>query len=301
VGRGIADGDLPRLRERWGRGRAAHRHPGFNRTRPGRREYQRRRDAREQHARVKLGSLGVVLAKVIDEPASTRVWQQGATGEVRVAKRLEKHLDGGGVRLLHDRGVPGHGQANIDQLAIGPGGVTVIDAKTHRGKITRDWSGGLFVERRIILRINGAATRPSSSPGSRNRSATSAARSPSAIAPTSSTSLVRCALPTSTACPCSGGSRSAESSSTDRNQSHTSPPARGPSTPRPSSRSGRISPARFRPPDQTESDTARFTAIGAAGCLGSPRRRTRRRPNHPPGNEPAIRFAAERSSVRRRH
>ena len=119
------------------------------------REYQRRHDAREQHARAKLGGLGVFLAKVIDQPASTRVWQQGAAGELRVAQRLEKHLDGTRVRLLHDRRVPGSARANIDHIAVGPGGVTVIDAKTHSGKVTRDWHGGLFAERRTILRIDG--------------------------------------------------------------------------------------------------------------------------------------------------
>jgi hypothetical protein len=31
----------------------------------------------------------------------------------------------------------------------------VIDTKTHRGKIRRDWYGGLFVERRTILRVDG--------------------------------------------------------------------------------------------------------------------------------------------------
>jgi hypothetical protein len=31
----------------------------------------------------------------------------------------------------------------------------VIDSKTHSGKIRRDWYGGLFVERRTILRIDG--------------------------------------------------------------------------------------------------------------------------------------------------
>lgn len=119
------------------------------------REYQRRHDAREQRARERLGGFGTFLFKVTGEPSSTRVWQQGGPGEVRVGARLEKLLDGTGVRLLHDRRVPGHGQANIDHIAVGPGGITVIDAKTHRGKIRRDWEGGLFSERRMILRING--------------------------------------------------------------------------------------------------------------------------------------------------
>jgi hypothetical protein len=119
------------------------------------REYQRRHDARDQHARDKLGKVGGLLAKVIEEPATIRAWQQGANGEVRVGARLEKLLAGTGVLLLHDRRVPGHGRANIDHIAVGQSGVTVIDTKTHRGKIRRDWYGGLFVERRTILRIDG--------------------------------------------------------------------------------------------------------------------------------------------------
>ena len=119
------------------------------------RTHRRLHDAREQRAREKLGGLGALLVKLTGDPSSTRVWQQGGTGEVRVGARLEKLLDGTGVRLLHDRRVPGHGQANIDHIAVGPGGITVIDAKTHRGRIRRDWEGGLLSERRTILRING--------------------------------------------------------------------------------------------------------------------------------------------------
>src|SRR5579875_2999378 len=85
------------------------------------REYARRRDARNQHARAKLGAVGGLLAKLIDEPPRTRAWQQGGTGEVRVGARLEKLLAGTGVRLLHDRRVPGHGLANLDHIAVGPG------------------------------------------------------------------------------------------------------------------------------------------------------------------------------------
>jgi Nuclease-related domain len=50
-------------------------------------------------------------------------------------RELEKHLTGTIVRLLHDRRVPGHGNPNIDHLAIGPGGVTAIEAKTRLGKL----------------------------------------------------------------------------------------------------------------------------------------------------------------------
>ncbi len=92
---------------------------------------------------------------MIEEPASTRSWKQGGAGEVRAGARLEKLLEGSNVLLLHDRRVPGHGQANLDHIAVGPGGVTVIDTKTHRGKIRRDWYGGLFVDSRTVLRIDG--------------------------------------------------------------------------------------------------------------------------------------------------
>ena len=119
------------------------------------REYERRGKRREQHAREKLGGLGVLFARVIDKPQTTEAWQQGGRGEVRTGARLAKHLDGQNVKLLHDRQIPRHGGANIDHLAIGPGGVTVIDTKTHRGKIHVDHVGGLFSARRSVLMIGG--------------------------------------------------------------------------------------------------------------------------------------------------
>jgi hypothetical protein len=61
------------------------------------REYERRRLGREQHARERLGGVGLLLAKMIDEPLSTKIWRQGGRGEVRTGARLAKHLDGHGV------------------------------------------------------------------------------------------------------------------------------------------------------------------------------------------------------------
>jgi hypothetical protein len=213
------------------------------------REYQRRHDAREQRAQEKLGGLGVFLAKVIDEPASTRAWQQGGKGEVRTGARLEQLLDGTGVHLLHDRRVPGHGKANIDHIAVGPGGVTVIDSKTHRGKIRRDSYGGLFVERRTILRIDGRDQTKLITGIEKQIGYVRAAVAGLNLG-TRSTSPVRSASRTSTACRSSGGSRSAGSSSTARSRSRSSPPDRDDSTPTPSSGSARISSARFPPPDR---------------------------------------------------
>jgi hypothetical protein len=119
------------------------------------REYERRHAKREDHARQTLGGFGVLLARVIDEPQSTKAWQQGGNAEVRAGDRLTKLLKDRGVRLLHDRRVPRHGGANIDHIAIGPAGVLVIDTKSHKGKIKTDRVGGLFSPRRTVLLING--------------------------------------------------------------------------------------------------------------------------------------------------
>lgn len=119
------------------------------------RKYEDLRAARERRARGRLGWLGAFLARITGDPTSTKVWKQGADGEVRLAKRLEKLLKSSGVMLLHDRSIPGHGQANIDHLAVGPGGITVIDAKTHRGKVRVQKMGGLFSRQRQVLMING--------------------------------------------------------------------------------------------------------------------------------------------------
>jgi hypothetical protein len=117
------------------------------------REYDRRHAQREDRARQKLGTLGVILARVIDEPQSTRAWKKGADGEARAGARLTELLDGSGVRLLHDRRMPGSRSANIDHVAVGPGGITVIDTKNYRGKVCVERVGGLLFERRTILRI----------------------------------------------------------------------------------------------------------------------------------------------------
>ena len=103
-----------------------------------RRIHERRHIAREDRARQKFGPLGVFLARVIDEPQSTRAWKTGADGEERAGARFAKLLAGSEVKLLHDRRMPGRGAANVDHVAIGPGGITVIDTKNYRGKVRTD-------------------------------------------------------------------------------------------------------------------------------------------------------------------
>src|SRR6185312_7460685 len=98
---------------------------------------------------------GVWLTRLRGDPLTTYWWKQGGVGEVKVAKRLESLLRDSGVHLLHDRLAPGRRRANIDHIAVGPGGVTVIDAKTLAGKVRVESAGGLFAPRRRLLRVNG--------------------------------------------------------------------------------------------------------------------------------------------------
>jgi hypothetical protein len=56
-----------------------------------------------------------------------------------------------GVRVLHDRRVPGS-KANIDHLSVGPAGVFVIDAKQYSGALEkRDLRGWFRVDERLYV------------------------------------------------------------------------------------------------------------------------------------------------------
>lgn len=70
-------------------------------------------------------------------------WARKARSEER-ARRLERLLAGSGVRLLTDRRVPG-ARAAVDHLAVGPRGVTVIDAVYETGRV-RIVGGRLLIE-----------------------------------------------------------------------------------------------------------------------------------------------------------
>lgn len=74
-----------------------------------------------------------------------QAWEAGAAGERAVGGVLEG-LGENGWRVLHDVHWPGRPKANLDHVAIGPGGVVVIDAK--------NWSGTVSV-RDGVLRQNG--------------------------------------------------------------------------------------------------------------------------------------------------
>lgn len=62
-----------------------------------------------------------------------------------LAKRLDK-LTEHGVLLLHDRRIPAT-RANIDHIAVGPGGVYVIDAKRYKGRPHMSTEGSILQPR----------------------------------------------------------------------------------------------------------------------------------------------------------
>jgi hypothetical protein len=115
------------------------------------REYERRQARRVERARQRYGPRGALAANWIGDP-NVEAWRQGASGEQHTARELAKHLRGSDVALLHDRRIPGRGRANIDHLAIGPAGVTVIDTKSGRGNV--ELATRLF-SREELLVVNG--------------------------------------------------------------------------------------------------------------------------------------------------
>jgi hypothetical protein len=98
--------------------------------------------------------IGRLLLAVTGTPAHVDNWRTGAEGEEHTARRLNALLHGRGVVLVHDRRMPGS-RGNIDHLAIGPGGVTVIDAKRMRGAVRVRREGGVFSESHQRLMVGG--------------------------------------------------------------------------------------------------------------------------------------------------
>jgi len=97
-----------------------------------RREYERRKARREAEVRKRHPHAGNLLLRFRESPQHEQSWATGASGEQGLAACLTSRCPG--VIVLNDRAMPGS-RANIDHLAIGPSGVTVIDAKRYKGKI----------------------------------------------------------------------------------------------------------------------------------------------------------------------
>jgi hypothetical protein len=116
-----------------------------------RREHQRRVAKRENAVRAAHPRIGGFLLAITEDPQSTQAWAQGAVGEELLGNRLDGLTDRG-VRLLHDRRIPGT-RANIDHIAVTPSGVFVIDAKRYKGRPNLRVTGGLFRPRTETLLV----------------------------------------------------------------------------------------------------------------------------------------------------
>ncbi|GAA3627599.1 hypothetical protein GCM10022200_07580 [Microbacterium awajiense] len=118
-----------------------------------RREYERRKSAREDRIRASHPKLGGLILALSDDPQSTRAWERGAVGEELLGERL-KDLPAT-ARVLHDRRNPGT-RANIDHIVVTPAGVWVIDAKRYKSKRPElHVEGGILRPRTESLRVGG--------------------------------------------------------------------------------------------------------------------------------------------------
>ncbi|MCP8999141.1 NERD domain-containing protein [Pseudarthrobacter sp. RMG13] len=118
-----------------------------------RREYERRKAKDEEKLREKWGRFGGLAVALSDERQPTKAWDRGAVGEERLGARLNA-LAGDGLAVLHDRRIPGS-KANIDHIAITPGGIWVIDAKRYKGRPELRIEGGILrprVEKLLVGR-----------------------------------------------------------------------------------------------------------------------------------------------------
>lgn len=105
------------------------------------REYERRKVAREERAKLFLGkTLGSIAVAASAEDPATVAWKRGAIDESKLAATL---ADVPQARALHDRRVRGT-RGNIDHIVVAPAGVFVIDAKLYRGVIRVRDRGTLF-------------------------------------------------------------------------------------------------------------------------------------------------------------
>ncbi len=87
----------------------------------------------ERVSRLEL-ELERVGAELEQARRAQQAWLAGAEGEARVGEQL-RQLELQGWRMLHDVHWPGRAKANIDHIAVGPGGVLVIDAKNWSGEV----------------------------------------------------------------------------------------------------------------------------------------------------------------------
>ncbi|WP_146846533.1 nuclease-related domain-containing protein [Cellulomonas terrae] len=76
-----------------------------------------------------------VQARLVRAQRDQRAWSAGAEGERLVAAAIESTARYGWA-VLHDLHWPGRPKANLDHVALGPGGVILVDAKNWSGDVT---------------------------------------------------------------------------------------------------------------------------------------------------------------------
>lgn len=120
------------------------------------RTYEARRAVREARVRAAHPRLGRLWLALSAPPASTTAFAKGAAGERRLAAELEAAC-GDRVLFLHNRRLgPRRRDGDLDHVAVCPGGVVVIDAKTlTHARVAVHRSGGLLGPVREQLVVSG--------------------------------------------------------------------------------------------------------------------------------------------------
>ncbi|WP_062381226.1 nuclease-related domain-containing protein [Demequina pelophila] len=95
----------------------------------------------------RVGKVMPLLFRALDVNTEERAWRRGAEGEEKIGAALDK-MAKHGWRILHS--IPVGDNADIDHLAIGPGGVILVNAKHHPG-------ARVTVTKHAVL-VNGAKT-----------------------------------------------------------------------------------------------------------------------------------------------
>jgi hypothetical protein len=103
--------------------------------------------------RERVGSFGVFGSRFRGQAQHDQAWRTG-DAEQFVATELEQRTADDHLLWMHDRARPNTVHATVDHIAIGPGGITVIDSKNLCGKIRVSNAGGMFGPRMDTLQVN---------------------------------------------------------------------------------------------------------------------------------------------------
>jgi hypothetical protein len=89
------------------------------------RDYERRQETQIEQKQGRYGTIGLLAARISRAPARGNEWED--------AEHIARLLTDKPVKVLHNRNLPGQ-RMSIEHIAVGPGGVTVIDSRRPRGK-----------------------------------------------------------------------------------------------------------------------------------------------------------------------